>query len=151
MQYLLFLLAYPVSTHFSATAPSFNKHSYKSEAVGTLSIQPFWWTFRVKWGRKADGDCEGILDKVKTWDAALIRKMKLSEWNELFIFLIVFSCITGLLLCLMLRNRSRKSLLPTCPGYASQSTVSDWFSDVLPRKYLSEKHKFYSASISHIS
>ena len=27
----------------------------------------------------AAGDCEGILDKVKTWDAALIGKMKLSE------------------------------------------------------------------------
>lgn len=40
MQYLLFLLAHPISTHFSAAAPSFNKRSYKSEVTGTLLAKP---------------------------------------------------------------------------------------------------------------
>ena len=89
---------------FSTAAPFFNMYSYKSEAAGTF--------------------VKKILDKVKTCDAALIREMKLSEWNEFFIFLIAFSCITGLLLCLMFCNRSRKHPLPVCPEYVSQSTVS---------------------------
>lgn len=36
IQYLLFLLNHPISTLFTATAPSFNKHSYKPEENGTL-------------------------------------------------------------------------------------------------------------------
>ena len=82
-------------------------------------IQPIWCTFRIRRDCNADGDCVRSLDKVKTWDAALIRKMKLSELNELFIFLIVFSRITGLLLCLMFRNRSRKHPLPARSEYVS--------------------------------
>ena len=35
--------------------------------------------FRAGQGERADGDCEGILDKVKACGTALIRKMKLSE------------------------------------------------------------------------
>ena len=95
-------------------------------------------------GEDADGDCGGILDKVKTWDAALIGKMKLSEWNKLFIFPIAFSCITGLLLYLIFRNRSRQHPLPARPGYVRQSTVSDWFSDVscFIAKFISGKHEF---------
>ena len=40
-----------------------------------------WIVSRIRDGRgeDADGDCGGILDKVKTRDAALIGKMKLSE------------------------------------------------------------------------
>ena len=41
-------------------------------------------------GWDADGDCGGILGKVKACDAALIRQMKLSERSEFFICLIAF-------------------------------------------------------------
>ena len=41
-------------------------------------------------GMDADGDCGGILGKVKACDAALIRQMKLSERSEFFICLIAF-------------------------------------------------------------
>ena len=76
-------------------------------------------------GEDADGDCGGILDKVKACGAALIRKIKLSERSEFFIFLIAFSRITGLLLCLMFRNRNRKHPLPARSEYVSQSAVSE--------------------------
>ena len=39
MQYLLFLLFHPISTLFSAAAPFFNKHPYKSEEIGTSSTK----------------------------------------------------------------------------------------------------------------
>ena len=38
-QFPLFLLSHPISTLFSAAAPSFNKHSYKSKVAGTLPIK----------------------------------------------------------------------------------------------------------------
>ena len=80
----------------------------------TASLIP---TFRDGWGGNEDGDCGRALDKVKACDAALIRKRKLSERREFFLFLIAFSCIAGLLLCLMPCNRNRKHTLPSRPEY----------------------------------
>ena len=114
-------------------------------------IQPIWCLFRIRRDCNADGDCVRLLDKVKACDVALIKQMKLFEQSELFICLIVFSHITGLLLCLMTCNRNRKHYNPAWSEYVRYSTISDWFSDVLPRRCLSHKHEFYSASTSHIS
>ena len=105
-------------------------------------IQPIWCTFRIRRDCNADGDCVRSLDKVKACDVALIKQMKLFEWNEFFIWLIVLSHIAGLLLCLMTCNRSRKHYDPDWSEYVSHSTVSEWFSDVLPRKWLPDSHEY---------
>ena len=67
--------------------------------------------------RDTDGDCGRVLGKVKACDTALIRKRKLSEQSEFFLFLIAFSRTADLLLCLMPCNRNRKHLLPAYPEY----------------------------------
>ena len=49
------------------------------ECRKSVGYSPFDAPFGTGRGEDADGDCGGILDKVKNWDAALIGKIKLSE------------------------------------------------------------------------
>ena len=154
MQYLLFLLAHPISTFFSRSVilqQTFieigrernfvdkvhpcDRFSINSVIIGeTLPIentqkikriQPFCCTFRDGRDCNAYGDCVGILDIVKACGAALIRERMLFERSEFFLSLIAFSRIAGLLLYLMSCNRSRKYSIPARSGYVSYSTVSD--------------------------
>ena len=115
--------------NFVDKADPFDLFSVNSAIVGeTLpiggtqkikQIQPIWCIFRNRRDCNADGDCVRLLEKVKACDVALIKQMKLSEWNEFFICLIVLSHIAGLLLCLMTCNRSRKHYNPACSEYVS--------------------------------
>src|SRR5699024_7191963 len=122
MQYPLFPLSHPIINPFfchssilQQTLILARRNPMHTATLMHLSEQA---------GCNADGDCAAVLEIVQACDAVSVRKRKLTELNNFFLFVIVFSRITDSLLSLMLCIRSRKHYTPACSGYVSQSAVS---------------------------